>query len=147
MTIYALNKKAKFDYNILETIEAGIVLSGPEVKSIRNGNISIKSAYITFHNSEAFLINAHIGKYKQAGNIESYNPEKNRKLLLTGKQIAYLIGKMQEKGLTIVPISVYTKGRHIKLEIAVCRGKKAFDKRETIKNRDIKREIARTMRS
>jgi len=146
MPVYATNKKARFDYEILESIEAGLKLIGPEVKAVRNGNVNLKGAYITFHGGEAFLTNAHIGKYKPASNLKDYDPTRSRKLLLKAKEIVYLSGKTAEKGLTVVPISVYTKGRHIKLEIAIGRGKKKFDKRRTIKDREQKREIERKMK-
>lgn len=147
MATYTQNKKAKFDYEILDTFEAGIVLSGQEVKSIRNGNISLKGAFVTFHRDEAMLTNAHITKYRFAGQVDGYNPERTRKLLLKSKEIAYLRGKSQEKGLTIVPLSVYNKGRHIKVEIGVGRGKKKYDKRETIKRRELNKEIAKKMKN
>ncbi len=142
MPVYATNKKAKFDYEVLETTEAGLVLTGMEVKSIRTGHISLKGAFVTFHENSAFLTNVHISKYKYAGKAPEYEPERSRKLLLKKKEINYLRGKSQEKGLTIVPISVYTKSRHIKVEIAVCRGKKIYDKRAAIKKRELKRELA-----
>ena len=144
--IYASNKKAKFDYEILDTYEAGLVLEGQEVKSVRKGNISLKGAFISFHGTDAFLTNTHISKYKFAGNITDYDPERSRKLLLKRKEIDFLRGKSQEKGLTIIPLSVYTKGRHIKVEIGIGRGKKKHDKRETIKQRELKRELDRTMK-
>ncbi len=147
MTIYASNKKAKFDYEILETVEAGLVLSGMEVKSIRTGHISLKGAFVTFHNNSAFLTNVHISKYKYAGKVLNYDPERSRKLLLKKKEIDHLRGKSLERGLTIIPISVYTKGRHIKIEIAVCRGKKKYDKREDIKKQDIKRKMDKITKS
>jgi len=146
MPVYATNKKARFDYEILEKIEAGLVLSGMEVKSIRTGTISLKSSFVTFHKNDAFLTNFHIPKYKYSGKVLDYEPEKSIKLLLKKREIDYLRGKSEEKGLTIVPISVYTKGRHIKVEIAVCKGKKKYDKREATKKRDIKRELARKMK-
>lgn len=146
MPTYALNKKAKFDYEILEDLEAGLVLTGQEVKSIRTGHISLNGTYITFHGDDAFLTNVHIPKYKFAGNIKDYDPERSRKILLKQKEIAYLRGKSQEKGLTIVPLSVYTKGRHIKLKIAVVRGKKKYDKRRSIKERELKREVGRKIK-
>ncbi len=146
MPTYAKNKKALFDYDILDTLEAGLVLSGAEVKSVRNGQINLKGAFVTFHKNEALLTNAHISKYKNAGNLDSYDPTKSRKLLLKAKQIAYLQGKSQEKGLTIVPLSVYTKGRRIKVEIGVGKGKKKYDKKETKKRRDIEREAQRSIK-
>ena len=146
MPTYAKNKKARFEYEILERLEAGLVLSGQEVKSIRNGQINLSGSFISFQGNQAFLTNAHITKYKYAGVLEGYDPDQNRKLLLKAKQIAYLQGKKQERGLTIVPLSVYTKGRHIKLEIGVARGKKQFDKKRVKKQRDIEREARREMK-
>jgi len=146
MQTYAVNKKASFDYEILDTYEAGLVLEGQEVKSIRNGNISMKGAFVSFHNEDAFLTNVHISKYKFAGNVTNYDPERSRKLLLKRKEIDYLRGKSQEKGLTIVPLSVYTKGRHIKVSLGIGKGKKKHDKRETIKRRELKRELDRKMK-
>lgn len=146
MPTYAENKKARFDYEILETYEAGLVLAGQEVKAIRTGHISLKGAFITFHGNDAMITNAHISKYKYAGRLLDYEPERSRKILLKKREINYLRGKAQEKGLTIIPISIYTKGRHIKVEIAVCRGKKKYDKREAIKEREMRVEIARKMK-
>lgn len=146
MPIYALNKKARFDYEILETIEAGLVLLGHEVKSVRQGNINLKNAFITFHGTDALLTNAHIGKYTFAGNITHYEPDRSRKLLLTKKQIEHLRGKSLEAGLTIVPLSVYTKDPNIKIEIAVAKGKKKYDKREVTKRRETDREMKRKIK-
>lgn len=146
MPTYAVNKKARFDYEILDTYEAGLVLTGPEVKSIRAGQVKLTGAFVTFLANSARLTNAHIPKYKYAATIEDYDPDRSRVILLKKKESEKLRGKLQEKGLTIVPLSIYTKGRHIKLEIALARGKKTYDKRETIKNRDQKREIARKLK-
>lgn len=146
MPIYVENKKAAFDYEILEKYEAGLVLSGQEVKSIRSGHISLKGAFITFHGNNAMLTNAHIAKYKYARKTLDYEPERSRPVLLKKREINHIRGKSQEKGLTIIPLSVYTKGRHIKVEIAVCRGKKRYDKRESIKKREIRVELAREMK-
>ena len=143
---YAVNKKARFDYEILDTYEAGLVLEGHEVKSIRDGNISLKGSFVSFHGEDAFLTNVHVSKYKFAGNVKDYDPERSRKLLLKRKEIDYLRGKSMEKGLTIVPLSVYNRGRHIKVEIGIGRGKKKHDKRETIKRRELKRELDRKMK-
>lgn len=147
MPNYAVNKKAHFDYELLEKYEAGLALTGQEVKSIRTGHISLKGSFITFYNNQPFLINTHIPPYRFAGKLKNYEPERNRALLLKEKEISYLRGKMQEKGLTIVPISLYTKGRHIKLEIAVVRGKKKYDKRATIKKRELNKEMARSLKN
>ena len=137
----AENKKALFDYEILEKFEAGLVLSGQEVKSAKMGQINLKGSYVTFHNGKAFVLNMHINKYKAAGPLPDYDPTHSRQLLLRKKQIAYLQGKSMEKGLTIVALRVYTKQRLIKLEIAVARGRKTYDKREVIKKRELKREL------
>ncbi len=143
----AENKKALFDYEILEKLEAGLVLTGYETKAIKSGNMSLKGAYVVFQNTTPYLINAHIGLYKPAGKIPDYDPERSRKLLLKKSEMRYLRGKFEEKGLTIVPLKVYTKNRFIKVEIGIGRGKKLFDKRETIKKRDTKKEIQRTLKS
>ncbi|MFA5133875.1 MAG: SsrA-binding protein SmpB [Patescibacteria group bacterium] len=143
----AENKKAYFDYEILDKYEAGIILLGHEVKAVKAGNISLKGAFITFHNGEAYLTGAHIGKYKQAGGIKDYDPERSRKLLLKTKEIRYISAKKDEKGLTIVPTRVYTKHSKIKVEIAVGKGKKHYEKKEKIKARDIERDIKRTLKS
>ena len=142
----AQNKKAKFDYELLETIEAGLVLTGQEVKSVRDGGAKLLGSFVSFHNGEAYISNMHISKYKHAGNMGDYDPSGSRKLLLTQKEIAYLRGKSQEKGLTIVPISLYTRGRRIKMELAVARGKKKHDKRRAIKDREQKRKIQQYLR-
>jgi len=138
----AENKKAFFDYEIMEKYDAGLVLSGQETKSAKQGQINLKGAFVTFHNKQAFVTNMHISKYKPAGPLPDYDPTQSRKLLLRKREIAYLQGKSLEKGLTIVPLKVYTKDRLIKIEIAVARGKHNYDKREAIKQKDIKREMA-----
>ena len=147
MTAYAINKKANFDYEILKTFEAGLVLTGPEVKSVRTSTVSLKGGFVHIHDNAAWLTNVHIPKYKFAGNLKEYDPERTRKLLLSKQEISYLMGKSQEKGLTIVPLRVYNKGRHIKLELGVAKGKKKYDKRESIKRRDVKRQTARAIKS
>ena len=144
-----INKKSKFEYNILEKFEAGLVLTGPEVKSVKTGQINLKGSYVTIKHkpkTEVFLINAHISKYKPAGLQPDYDPTRSRKLLLHRKEINKLIGKMKEKGLTIVPLSVYTKHNRIKLEFGIGRGKKKFEKKDTIKKRETKRKIERAMK-
>ncbi len=135
------NKKALFDYEILEKYQAGLVLSGQETKSAKDGQINLKGTYVTFHGGEAYVTNMHIARYKPAGQLPEYDPTHSRKLLLRKKEIAYLQGKSLEKGLTIVPLKVYIKGRLVKIEIAVARGKHKYDKREAIKKKDLKREI------
>ncbi|PIT86797.1 MAG: SsrA-binding protein [Candidatus Magasanikbacteria bacterium CG10_big_fil_rev_8_21_14_0_10_43_6] len=146
MPTYATNKKARFEYDILETLEAGLVLTGQEVKSLRTKNTKLLGSFITFHNTDAFVTNLHIPTYPYAGHLPNYDPERSRKLLLKKKEIAYLRGKSAEKGLTIIPLSIYTKGRVIKLQIAIVRGKKLHDKRRTIKDRDQKRESRRALK-
>ncbi len=146
MSTFADNRKAMHDYEILEKMEAGLVLSGPETKSVKNGHLSLKGAFITFHHDDAWLTNAHISAYKAAGPQPEYDPTHSRRLLLHKREIDYLRGKTQEKGLTIVPISVYNRGRFIKVEIAVARGKHQYDKRETIKKREVEREMKRLIK-
>lgn len=145
MPTYAVNKKANFEYEILEKFEAGLVLTGAEVKSVRSGNIKLTGAYVTFHDRSATLLNAHISPYKFATN-EEYDPTHTRRLLLKQKEISYLRGKLSEKGLTIIPLSVYTTGNKIKVAIGLGRGKKTFDKRDSVKKRDQEREIAKKLK-
>jgi len=137
------NKKAFFDYNILETFQAGIVLLGLEVKSIKKGQADLNGAYVILRNGEAFLINAHIPPYQGKNTPPSYNPERTRKLLLRRKELNYLHGKTKQKGLTLIPLRLYNRKSLLKLEFALAKGKKKFDKREAIKNREIKRKIDR----
>lgn len=146
MPSLADNKKARFDYEILETLEAGLELAGQEVKSAKAGQISLAGSFVTFHGNEAIVTNMHISPYKPAGPLKDYEPTRPRRLLLRKKEIDYLRGKSQERGLTILPLKVYTKNRFVKMEIAVARGKKLFDKRETLKKRDAVREARRAMK-
>ncbi len=143
MPAIAKNKRACFDYEILEKLEAGIVLTGQEVKSAKNGHVSLSGAYVTMRNNEAWLLNMHIAAYKKAGPLPGYDPTHSRKLLLKKNELNRLIGISQTKGLTLVPLSVYTARNHVKIEVGVCRGRKKFDKREHIK----KRETDRMLRS
>ena len=139
MAEYANNPKAGFDYEILETLEAGIVLRGYEVKSIKTGKVSIKGSYVKILNGEPFLIGATISPY-QVGNIPAdYDPQSSRKLLLSKKQISVLVGTSQAHGLTLVPLKLYDKKGRIKLLVGIARGKKKYDKRETIKKKDVAR--------
>ncbi len=143
----AKNKKALFNYEILEKIEAGIALSGSEVKSAKLGQINLKGSYITFFDGEPFLVNAYIASYKPANCGEkNYDTERKRKLLLHKNEIKRLQGKISSQGLTIVPISVYTKNNLIKVEIGLGKGKKKHEKRETIKKRDIERRMREKMK-
>lgn len=143
MATLAHNKKASFNYEILERFEAGIELLGMEVKSLRAAQGSLEGAYVTVRGAEAWLVGMRIPPY-QPGNAKDYDPERMRKLLLTTEEIQRLASI--ERGLTIVPISVYNKGRKIKVEIASVRGKKKFDKRESIKKRDVERDVSREYR-
>ena len=143
MANYAENRKARFNYEILEKYEAGIELLGVEVKSVRGGQMSLEGAFVIVRGGEAFLINSNIPPYQVKNTPLDYDPLRNRKLLLTKKEIAELTGSEKNKSLTIVPISVYNKNRKIKVEIALVKGKKKFDKRETIKKRDTDRELRR----
>lgn len=143
MSDYIQNRKARFDYEIIEKYEAGIELLGMEVKSIRTGKASIDSAFIIIRGGEAFLINAIIEPYQPKNTKEDYNPTRNRKLLMTKKEIRELSDVEKNKNLTIVPLSMYNKGRKIKVSIASVKGKKKFDKRESIKKRETDRTIRR----
>lgn len=141
------NKKIFFNYTIEEKLEAGIELLGLEVKSLRAGHGSLEGAYIAIRGAEAFLIGSHIPPYQSSNTPKSYDPYRSRKLLITKKQIEELLGKEKVRGLTIVPISVYNKGHKIKVEIAIARGKKIHDKRESIKKREVDREVRRTLKN
>lgn len=143
MATYINNRKAHFNYTIEETIEAGIELLGHEVKSIKKGMGNINAAFCIIRGGEAFIIGMSIPPYQPGNNMLDYDPERTKKLLLSKKQIKYLADKDGIKGLTLVPISLYSKGRRIKVAIAVARGKKVFDKREAIKKRDLDREERR----
>jgi len=140
---YAYNKKAKFNYEILEELEAGIELFGHEVKSIKTKKCSLEGARVTVRGGEAYLLGASVQPYQAINTPETYNPERNRRLLLTKKQLTELAKHEDTKGLTIIPISLYNKEKHIKVRIAVAKGKKQFDKRETIKKRENDRELRR----
>lgn len=146
MKEYTDNRQATFDYEILEKFEAGLVLAGHEVKSIRTGHISLRGAYVVIKNEEGWLINANIPSYQPQNIPENYEPTRSRKLLMHKVEIRSLIGKIKQKGLTLVPLRVYTKKAKIKLEFALAKGKKEFDKREKIKKREFQREKERTLR-
>jgi len=147
MGIYAENRKARFNYEIIEKYETGVEFLGVEVKSVRGGQMSLDGAFVIVRGGEAFLINANIPPYQAKNTPKDYDPLRNRRLLLTKKEISELAGNGQSKSLTIVPLSVYNKGRKIKVEIATVKGKKKFDKRETLKKRDTDREIRRTLKT
>lgn len=146
MPTLAVNKLARHEFEILEKFEAGLVLQGAEVKSIRNGNAKLQGAYVTVARGELWLVGAHIGRYAGAGAQEGYDPTRTRKLLVHNRELATFAGKLQQKGLTLVPLELYTAGRRIKLSFALARGKKLHDKREDLKRRTIDRDIAREAR-
>ncbi len=146
MKALAENKKAYFDYEILEKFQAGIILIGQEVKAIKTGRISLKGSYVIIKNNELFLIGAHIPPYQPKNAPKDYSPERLRKLLLKKTEIKHLIGKSKEKGLTLVPLKVYTQRAKIKIEFGVAKGKKKADKREAIKKREFKREKERALK-
>ncbi len=140
------NRQARFLYEILDTMEAGIELVGTEVKSIRAGKINLRDGYALIRRSEVWLINVHISPYQGSGQYFNHDPRRTRKLLLHRKEINKLIGKLDQKGLTLVPLKMYFKGDWVKVSIGLGRGKKLHDKRETIKRRDDQKEMARVMK-
>ena len=143
---FASNRKAFYNYEIIDKFEAGIVLHGPEIKSIRNSNLSIAESRVLINKGEAWLIGCHIAEYKFDSSPDQNDPIRDRKLLLHKNQIDKLRGAKNQQGLTIIPLSIYLKRNLIKVEIALARGKKRYDKRATIKERDSNREIARRLR-
>lgn len=144
MKILAENKKGLFDYEVLETWDAGIVLKGAEVKSCRQGQINLRGSYISWDNQAFYLKNCHIAPYQKA-NQPDYYPEAPRKLLLRQKEINELIGKSKQKGLTLIPLKVYTKGGLIKVQFGLAKARKKYDKRELIKKREVERKIRQTI--
>ncbi|WP_026104962.1 SsrA-binding protein SmpB [Halalkalibacterium ligniniphilum] len=143
--VIAQNKKARHDYFIEETFEAGMVLQGTEIKSIRAGRMNLKDSFARVKNGEVYLHNAHISEYEQ-GNRYNHDPVRARKLLLHKKQINQLIGQTQQKGYSIVPLKVYIKNGFAKILIGLAKGKKNFDKRETLRQKDAKREVERALK-
>lgn len=139
------NRKAKFDYEIMETFEAGLALTGSEVKSLRLKQIQLKDSYISFKGHEAFLQNAHISEYK-ASSYNNHHPERLRKLLMHRRELDKIFAAIREKGYTCVPLKIYFKGSRIKLEIALVRGKKMHDKRQAIKKRDVSLQIQQSLK-
>ncbi len=139
------NKKARFDYAIIETFEAGVELRGSEVKSVRKGDVNLKDSFIIFKNGEAYVQNAHISFYKSSS-YNNHEPERHRKLLMKATELYKIERAIQEKGLTCVPLKMYFKGSWAKLEIALAKGKKSADKRESIKNKEADRELAQIKR-
>ena len=140
------NRRAKFDYFIEEEYEAGIVLTGTEIKSVRNGHCNIKDSYGIVKNNEIFLLNMFIGQYKE-GNIFNHDETRSRKLLLHKKEIKKIASSIEVHGLTLVPLKLYFKDNKLKVLLGVCRGKKTYDKRETIKERDINREVKKNLKN
>ena len=147
MANYAENRKARFDYEILDKYETGIELIGSEVKSVREGRMFLEGAYVIIRGGEAYLINANIPPYQPKNAPADYDPLRNRKILMTKKEIVELAGSERNKSLTIIPLTVYNKGRKIKIGLALVKGKKKHDKRESIKKRDTDREMRRTLKS
>ena len=143
--VIARNRKAKFDYELLDTYEAGLVLKGSEIKSIRASQVSLKEAYVRTDGEEAWLVNAHIAPYEQAAD-QGHEPTRERKLLLHKREIDQLWDAVQKKGLTIVPTQVHLKDGRAKVEIAVGRGKRKYDKRQSIKKQDAQRDIQRALK-
>lgn len=143
--ILCSNRRARYEYQIEEVIEAGIALTGTEVKSLRDGKADLKDSYAAIDKGEAYLWGCHISPYA-AGNRFNPDPNRTRKLLLHREEIMRLIGKIQEKGLTVIPLSIYVVGRKIKIELALARGKKLYDKRETLKQRAMTKEMAQLAR-
>ena len=142
-----INRKARHDYEIIEIYEAGIVLLGSEVKSIKTGNANLKDSYADIENGEVWLYNFHISPYKFASEKFNHQPLRPKKLLLHKKEIAKLIGKTKEKGFTLIPIKVYTKNGIIKVELALAKGKKLYDKRQSLKERELNLEKERSFKN
>ncbi len=140
--IIARNRKAYHEYYILDTFEAGMVLTGTEIKSIRAGRVNLRDGYATVQNDEAWLMNIHIAPYDQASR-ENHEPRRARKLLLHRREISRLLGKLQQKGLTLIPLQLYLKGHLAKVELGLAQGKKLYDKRAALKEKETQRQIAR----
>lgn len=144
MPILAKNKRASFDYELIEKYEAGLMLLGHEVKAVKDGQVNLSGAYIAWKNinnkSELYLVKAQISPYRLAGKLDDYNPKRDRKLLLNKSEISHLIGKTKQTGLTLIPVKIYTKRGLIKLEFALAKGKKKYDKREDIKRKELDRQ-------
>ena len=141
----ATNRRARHEYEILETVEAGLVLRGTEVKSLRAGQVNFKDSYASMRNGEGWLLGCHISPYSH-GTDANHAPERDRKLLLKRREISRLTGKISERGLTLVPLRLYFKGGHAKVELGLARGKKTHDKRESLKRKDVERETRQAIR-
>jgi SsrA-binding protein len=144
--VISVNRQAYHDYFVEETFEAGIALTGTEIKSIRAGKVNLRGAYARVIDGQVWLENAHIAVYDE-GSYQNHDPLRNRRLLLHRRQIDYLTGKVQAKGLTLIPLRLYLKGDLAKVELGLCRGKKLYDKRSSIAEREAQREIARAVKS
>ncbi len=147
MKVYSENKKAGFDYEVLEKFEAGLVLFGQEVKSIRTGHINLSSSYISLASGEPFLVGVKMPPYQPNNAGADYNDERPRKLLLNKKEIDYLIGKTKTKGFSLIPLKIYDNSGRIKLEFGLAKGKKKYNKKDKIKKRDVEREVSRELHS
>jgi SsrA-binding protein len=146
MKTLATNKKAYFDYEILEKLEAGIVLSGMEIKAVKTGKANLAGSFAIVRNNEAYLLNLSIAPYQPKNINFAYIPDRTRKLLLHKKQITYLLSKKKQKNLTLIPLRMYNKNGLVKIELGLAKGKKKFDKRESLKKKEIKRKIDRAKR-
>lgn len=142
----AVNRKARHDYYILDTYEAGLVLKGTEVKSLREGKVSLRESFAQFENNELYIMNMHISPYA-FGNIFNVNPKRKRKLLLHQREIDRLRGQVEEKGLTLVPLRIYFRRGHAKIELALAKGKKLYDKRRILAEKDAQREVERELKN
>jgi len=143
----ARNKRGLHDYEVIETFTAGIVLTGAEVKAAKNKQVSLKGSYVKIINGEVFLINASISRYKPAGVDADYDPRRSRKLLIKKREILRIIGKGSEKGLTLIPVSLYTKGQFVKVKFGFAQKRKQHDKREIMKKDDARREMERSIKT
>lgn len=139
--VFATNKKAYFDYEIIDTFEAGLVLKGHEVKAVRNGRFNLSGSYAVFHNGELFLINSAIASYQPKNQSKDYDEMRSRKLLLSKKQLNKLLLDTKEKRMTLIPLKAYSKNNKIKVLIGLVRGKKTYDKRESLKQKDLKKHL------
>ena len=146
MKVFSENKKALFNYEVLEKFEAGMVLFGQEVKSIKTGHINLSGSYVVFNRAEPFLTGVKVPPYQPNNAGADYNEERQKKLLLNKKEINYLIGKVSQKGFSLIPLKVYEKNGRIKLEFGLAKGKKKYNKKEKIKKRDVEREVRGTER-
>ena len=146
-SVVADNRKARHDYDIDERFEAGIVLTGSEIKSVRAGRVQLRGSYARVYNDEIYLYEAHISPYEQSGSYFNHEPTRPRKLLLHRREISRIDGLIRQKGMTLVPLKIYFKGRRAKVELGVARGKKSYDKREDIAKRESQRDIERAMKS